>query len=204
MIELSRDTLRRLALPAAAAVAAVGAGVAALIAAGSYAERTERDLATARAERVAVQTRLALATDEGREIQARLVDYQNLRTRGVLGDERRLDWVETIKQIKLDRKIYDVRYSIEPRRTLDFPGVRPEPGIELLSSRLKLDASLLHEGDLFDLLDDLRARLAPVVVVRSCEMARTERSRVAAGPGARLRAECVIDLVTLRDTKEVR
>lgn len=204
MIDLSRETLKRLALPAGAAVVFVAIGVAALVATGRYAERAAAEFASARADRVAIQTRLLRATDEEREIQARLVDYQNLRARGVLGEERRLDWVETIKQIKLDRRIYDVRYSIEPRRTLDLPGVRPEPGIDLLMSRVRLEASLLHEGDLFDLLDDLRSRLAPVVVVRSCSMGRTERSRVETGSGARLKADCVIDLVTIRDTKEAR
>lgn len=204
MIRVSADTLKRLGAPAVVAVVLLAGGIAALVATGHYAQEAGREYGAARAERASVQTKLARATDEEREIQARLVDYQNLRQRGVLGDERRLDWVETVKRIKSERQIYDLRYSIEPRRPLEFPGVRQEPGVELLQSRMRLEVSLLHEDDLFNLLDDLRTRLAPVVVVRNCTLNRTERSRVEAGAGPRLRAECAIDLVTIRDTREVQ
>jgi hypothetical protein len=204
VIGISRDTLKRLGLPAGVAFAFVAVGLGALVVTGGFADRAAGEFASARADRMAIQTRLSQVTDEEREIQARLVDYQNLRARGVLGEERRLDWVETIKQIKLERRLYDVRYSIEPRRALDYPGVKAEAGVDLLMSRVKLEASLLHEEDLFNLIDDLRQRLAPVVVVRSCSINRTERSRVVIGSGPRLRSECVIDLVTMRDTKEAR
>lgn len=204
MIRISKDTLRRLGLPAAAALAMLAVGVAALVATSQYADRAASEYSAARAERAAIQTRLAQATDEEREIQRRLLDYQQLRQRGVLGDERRLDWVETIRRIKAERGLYEIRYSIEPRRALDYAGLKQEPGVELLVSRVRLEAALLHEGDLITLLDDIRTRMAPVVSVRSCALTRTERSRATEGSGARLRADCAIDFVTIRDAKEVQ
>ena len=47
-----------------------------------------------------------------------------LLDRGVIGDERRLDWVDRIGEIKTARKLFDVRYSIDVQRAVDYPGAR--------------------------------------------------------------------------------
>lgn len=202
MIELNQANLRRLAVPGAIAIALIGLGVAALLVTDGFADQVRREFDAARTARADVQSRLARATDDEREIRARMVDYQTLRSRGVLGDEHRLDWVEAIKTIKSERKLYDIRYSIEARRPVDYAGLKQAPGVELLMSRMRLEAALLHEADLFSLLADMKARLAPLLVVRSCEMNRVEGASLAGGAGPRLRAACVLDLVTIRDSKE--
>jgi hypothetical protein len=204
VIELTRDNLRRLAVPAAIAAALAGLGIVALVLTDQFATRADKQFENARAGKAAVQSRLARTTEEEREIRARLVDYQALRSRGVLGEERRLDWVEAIKRIKAERGLYDVKYSIEPRRPVDYPGLKQVPGVDVLMSRMKLDAALLHEGDLLNLIADLRKYVAPVVVVRACSIARADggATPTTAAAGPRLRADCTIDLVTIRDAKE--
>lgn len=202
MIELTQANLRRLGVPAAIAVALVGLGLAGLAVTDTFADRAKREYEAARIERAGVQSRLSRATDDEREIRARLVDYQTLRTRGVLGDEHRLDWVEAIKVIKSERKLYDMKYSIEPRRPVDYAGLKQVAGVDLLMSRMRLDIELLHEADLFNLLADMKERLAPIVVVRSCDLNRVDGRGLAGGAGPRLRANCTLDLVTIRDGKE--
>jgi hypothetical protein len=139
------------------------------------------------------------ATDEEREIREKLVDYRKLLARGVIGDERRLDWVETIGQIKNENKLAEIRYQIEPQRTLDLPGVSPSSGVEFRVSALKVEMQLLHEGDLLVFIDGLRSKLKAHVLVRSCSVQRLDRSGQDRGIAPHLRAECVIDLVTIRD-----
>ena len=202
MIKLTGSALRKLAVPGAAAAALVAIGIGGLIFTNQYSANASRDYEAARAARANVQSRLARATDEEREIRARMVDYQALRARGVLGEERRLDWVETIRSIQADRKLYDVRYNIEARRPAEYAGFKQVAGVDVLTSRMRLQSELLHEGDLFALLGDLRQRLSPVVLIRSCNMVRVAGRGLDAGAGARLTAECTIDLVTLRDAQE--
>ena len=202
MIRLNQSVLRKLALPAAAAAVLIGLGIAALSITDRAATQAKREYDAARTERSGVQSRLARATDEERDIRARLVDYQALRERGVLGEERRLDWVETIKQIKADRRLYDVKYTIEPRRMADYAGFKAAPGVDVMVSRMRLQSDLLHEGDLVGLLTELKRRLAPVVVIRACNLARVAGRGLGAGAGARLTADCTVDLVTLRDAQE--
>jgi hypothetical protein len=200
-MKLDTADLRYLALPFAIAFTLILAGAAALILGESYRDQLGAELAGASAMRRGIQTRLLRATDEEREIRRGLQDYERLRGRGVIADEHRLDWVEALKAIKSRRGLADLRYSIEPRQPLDYPGIRQTPGVEFLHSALHVDADLLHEADLLALLGDLERELAPIVLPRSCTLTRSPRARPD-GYGPHLRADCLIDLITIRDQAE--
>ncbi|MCL4801341.1 MAG: hypothetical protein KJ025_17240 [Burkholderiales bacterium] len=192
-------SLRPLYLPLAVAVGLIAAGVAVVLVTGHYLDRARLQHRIALTERQAIQNKLSRATEEEREIREKLVDYRRLLASGVIGDEQRLDWVETIGQIKTDRKLFDIKYQIEPQRTLDLPGLTPSGEVEFRVSPLRVEMQLLHEGDLLAFLDDLRRNLKSHVMVRSCTMQRVDRSTVEKSVVPRLRAECTIDLVTIRD-----
>ncbi|MCG6875847.1 MAG: hypothetical protein LJE97_12220 [Betaproteobacteria bacterium] len=194
-----RMDLKRLYLPLAIAVILVGIGVAAVIVAKQYLDQTRVQYKIAVADRQAIQTKLSRATEEEREIREKLVDYRRLLARGVIGDERRLEWVETIGQIKNEHKLFEIKYRIDPQRKLDLPGVTSSSEVEFRVSALKVEMQLLHEGDLLAFLDGLRSKLKAHVLVRSCSIERVNRSGQDRGISPRLRANCVIDLVTIRD-----
>jgi len=198
-MRMAGGNLKPLYLPLVLAVILVGIGVAAVIATKQYLDQTSVLYKVALAERQAIQTKLSRATEEEREIREKLVDYRKLLARGVIGDERRLDWVETIGQIKNDHKLSEIKYQIEPQRTLELPGITPMSEVEFRVSALKVDIQLLHEGDLFVFLDGLRSKLKAHVLARSCSIQRLDRSGQDRGIAPRLRADCVIDLVTIRD-----
>jgi len=192
---------QRLAMPAIVAAALIAGGVAAVLLTQQLVRKAIAEQQAAATERQSAQDKLARATDEEREIRDRLVDYRKLLDRGVIGDERRLDWVERIAEIKAARKLFDVRYSIDAQRPVDYPGVAGGGDVEFLASSMKLDMSLLHEEDLFRFLDDLRNALSAHVVVRSCSLQRSERPAPERGLAPRLQASCDIDLVTIRDRR---
>ncbi len=200
-MKLSSADLRYLSLPALVALVVILAGVGTVIVSQNFMADANADLERAKAERAAIQTKLLRATEEEREIRASLVNYQSMRERGIIGEEHRLDWVETVKDIKNQRGLYGLRYEIAAQRPLEYPGFKSPAGIEFLDSRMKLQADLLHEGDLFDLLADLRARFAPFVIVRSCTVERNAAARPDAY-GPHVKADCELDLVTIRDTAE--
>jgi type II secretory pathway pseudopilin PulG len=191
-------TLRPLYLPLLIAIVLAGIGIAAVIASKQFLDQARVQHKAALADRQTIQSKLSRATDEEREIREKLVDYRKLLARGVIGDERRLDWVETIGQIKNENKLAEIRYQIEPQRTLDLPGVSPSSGVEFRVSALKVEMQLLHEGDLLVFIDGLRSKLKAHVLVRSCAIKRLDSGQER-GIAPRLRADCVIDLVTIRD-----
>jgi hypothetical protein len=131
------------------------------------------------------------------------VYYEQMRQRGVVGEQSRLDWIESIARIKNDRKLFEIRYNFDAQRPLDYPGLVATSAADFVVSRLKLDMLLLHEGDLMNFLADLQAGIKAHVSVRNCTVTRIERG---AASGAttlqpRLRAECQVDLVSVRGLK---
>ena len=200
-MKLPRGSGQRLVAPGILAAALVAGGVAALVLTQRLVQKAAAEQQAATAERQSAQNKLEQATDEEREIRDRLVDYRKLLDRGVIGDERRLDWVDRIGEIKAARKLFDVRYSIDAQRPVNYPGLAGGGDVEFMASAMRLDMSLLHEEDLFRFLDDLRRALSAHVVVRSCSLQRAERVATDRGLAPRLQASCEIDLVTIRDRK---
>jgi hypothetical protein len=202
-MNVARDDLKRLRMPLAVAIILLVLGAAGLIASGYYLDeaRTARD--ATRLTRVAAQERVLRVAEEEREIRDDLVYYEQMGQRGVVGEQSLLDWNESIARIKNDRKLFEIRYNFEAQRPLDYPGLVATGTADFVVSRLKLDMLLLHEGDLLNFLADLQAGIKAHVSVRNCAVTRIERG---AAPGAttlqpRLRAECQVDLVSVRGIK---
>lgn len=203
-MRLDAKTLRPLALPALAATAMLAAGVAAVVASNHLLAKARAERQTAAEDRRAAQDKLARATTEEREIREKLVDYRRLLDRGIIGDEQRLDWVDTISQIKNARRVHDIKYTIAPQKAYEVQGAGPAGGeVEFRVSELKLDMQLLHEEDMLAFLEDLQDQLKTHVMVRSCAVQRLDRSAAIerTGTSPRLRAECLVDLITIRDRK---
>ena len=195
---IQRDDLKRLRLPSAAALALLAAGIACLAVSQYYlgGARAARD--ASRQTRLAAQERLSKASEEEREIREDLIYYDQMRQSGMLAEQNRLDLIDSIAKIKSDRKLFEIKYSIEPQKTLDYPGIIP--GASFVVSRMRLEMLLLHEGDLLDFLADLQAAGKARVAVRRCAVTRIEReaapTQTALQP--RLRADCQIDLVSVK------
>jgi hypothetical protein len=203
-MKLEAKSARQLALPAAAAVAMIAAGAAAVVLSNVYLAKARAERLTAAEDRRAAQDKLARATSEEREIREKLVDYKRLLERGIIGDEQRLDWVDTIGQIKAARRIHDIKYSIAPQKAYEVHGAGPTGGdVEFRVSELKLEMQLLHEEDMLGFLEDLQRQLKTHVMVRSCSVQRLDRPGgfERSGVTPRLRAECTVDLLTIRDRK---
>ena len=161
----------------------------------------QRRAQAATEENRAMQARLSQGIQEKSEIGAKLDEYRRLLTRGVIGTERRLDWVDALLIVREENKLLDLKYSIGPQKPLNYPEVAQSSDVQALASPITLELAMLHEGDLFRVLAGLRQRLPPYMVVNDCMMERIQisGSTVARDSGARLIARCVADLVTIRD-----
>ena len=155
-------------------------------------------LATARQDRVKVKERLMRIAEEEREVREKLKVYQQLRDLGILGGEQRLEWADAMKRIRSELELPDLRYRVERQRSL--ASVQGKPGtVDFFASTMRVDLSLLHEGDLFAFLWALRASGHAYYAVRRCVVTRTGQPVNVPTIAARLRAECEIDLITVVD-----
>src|SRR5882672_1210530 len=202
-MNIARTDLKRLRVPLAVAIVLLALGAACLIAGGYHLDeaRTARD--ATRLSRVAAQERVLRVAEEERDIRDDLVYYEQMRQRGVVGEQSRLDWIESIAKIKNDRKLFEIRYNFEAQKPADYPGLVATGTAEFVVSRLKLDMLLLHEGDLLNFLADLQASIKAHVSVRNCTVTRIERGAAPSTTSLqpRLRAACQVDLVSLKGIK---
>jgi hypothetical protein len=179
-------------LMAAVGGAAVFATHQATLEARAQARKAEAVLKDAR-------NKLMRARDEQAEITAKIGRFGQLVASGVVGEERRLEWVERIREIRSARRLYDLQYEIAPQRPLDAATAPGSSGsFEFLSSTMRLQMDLLHEQDLIHFLGDLEHSVSAFVRPESC---RVERTGAAATAGAQLRAECTLDWITIRERK---
>jgi hypothetical protein len=203
MAAFGKDDFRRIRLSLAAALVLIAAGAAIAFASIRLEQAEKQQRAAAQAKRSEIQGRLARARDEELEIKRKIARYNQLAARGILGEERRLDWVERIREIKNARKLFDIQYEIAPQQRIDsaiLPGASAD--YDFLSSTMQMRMKLLHEEDLLGFLADLRATVPAYIRLRRCDVERLPKA--AAGTGGvppQLAAECTIDWITLRERK---
>jgi uncharacterized protein YhaN len=150
--------------------------------------------AWAQQKRNGARDRLFNAETEKREIRLYQPLYAALRERGLIGQENRLDWVDAMRQIQEQRKLMPITYELEPQQPVQMDGAMELGGYRLHGSRMNLHMDLLHEGDLFVLLEDLHQR--SFYSPQECSIKRT-----ASGPPAplapTLSADCTLNWLTL-------
>ena len=190
--------LRALALPLLACVVLLAAG-AALIAWTQQQERAATgELSVAREQRAQARERLLRIAEEEKEVKEKLEVYLRLRALGILGDERRLEWADSMTRIRTQRELPDLRYRVERQRLISSVASKPLT-VDFYASTMKVELALLHEGDLLNFLADLRESGNAYYSVRRCSLTRTGLAPIVAGLAPRLRAECEIDLITIID-----
>jgi hypothetical protein len=125
--------------------------------------------------------------------------YNKLLASGFVGEERRIEWIEALRQIHAQHKLFSIDYSIGLQESYN-PSFLPNLGnFKLKRSVMNLKLDMLHEGDLLALLDGLHEQTTPFIV-RECEIKRPVGAVVnAKNMVSNMQANCEIDWLTLRD-----
>lgn len=104
--------------------------------------------------------------------------YRSMIERGVIGEESRLKWVELLKDLNNDLKLPVLRYDIEPRKTLPINDARfSQDKLKVHETTMMLTVGLLHEGDLFELEQGMRAGGEGLFEVRGCMIQRDRNNK---------------------------
>jgi hypothetical protein len=146
--------------------------------------------------------KLARASDEEQELRAKILRFQGLTARGLIGPENRLDWVEQIARIRADRKLIDLQYEFSPQHPVDSLTIPSGPsagGYRFLSSTQQVKLKLLHEGDLLNYIADLRSNVHAHIQIRSCEIERLTPNPAEKGVAANLSASCQLEWISLQE-----
>ncbi len=145
--------------------------------------------------------KLERTKNEQEDLQGYYHQYQALVEQNVIGQERRLDWIETIEKIRNQLNIFSVKYKLEPQETLNLDTNSPSNSFDLYRSNMTLDFSLLHEGQLLDFFDALSAEAIGMYLLESCILTRNDLIRqLRFTPN--IQAECSLGWVTLNEKSQ--
>jgi hypothetical protein len=179
---------------AAAVVTAVG-----FVAASHwYLQREQRESANYESRVREARSRLDAARRERDSLRESNEVFRTLVDRGLLQNERRLDLVELMSQLRARTRLFGLDYEIAPQRTLALGGNRAFPTVDVLASRVKIRLRALHEGDVMDFMAGLTQSRQGFYPVDRCTLRRLEVADPEALQ-ARVEAECTLEWITLRD-----
>lgn len=151
------------------------------------ASRRENSAAESRFQQAAA--RLRKVGVEEQEIKDKSSLLVKLSQSGIVGDERRLEWIELLQRLRNELRLPELSYEFAPQYPLDTSTVN---GYGFYSSPLKVHLRLLHEGDLVSFLVMVQRDARALVVIRECKAARAS-----AGDGG-LSADCEFEWITAR------
>ncbi|HSD39123.1 MAG TPA: hypothetical protein VLC92_16555 [Rhodocyclaceae bacterium] len=151
-------------------------------------------------EAQAATDRLRRTADDESLIRRTIDRFETLQQRGLIGPEHRLDWADRMRAIRERHRFVQLDFELSPQRII---GPLSTPGdYQLAASRMQIRAGLLHEGDFFDLITDLRTRpVSAIVAPRRCTLTPSSESTA---QGINLRAECTVEWLTVTTARGSR
>lgn len=124
--------------------------------------------------------------------------YNDYKSSGLVGEERRLSWIESLKSTNEVLRLPTLTYSLRPQQDFKRPKFKVQRGVEVQSSPMELNMGLLHEEDLFALLEGLRLSIKNLFTVDSCTLSRQRGIAQSLNTrDANLRGKCTIRWVTI-------
>ena len=124
--------------------------------------------------------------------------YNDYRSSGLVGKERRLSWIESLESTNEVLRLPTLTYSLLPQEAFERPGFKVKRGVVVQSSPMDLSMGLLHEEDLFAVLEGLRLSISNLFTVDNCEISRLgEVENSLDTRRANLSTKCTISWVTI-------
>lgn len=196
---LSGRDLKKLWLPLLATLAMIS--VAGLLGWASTLEKSkaEQERNTALSARDQIDKRLRQVRTEEQEIRERTALLQQLKNAGITGPERRLDWMEQLRDTQRELRIPGMKYEFGAQTSLDNGN---DPSYAWFASPLHLQLRLLHEEDLLNFLATVQKNAKALVIVRGCKLSPLPGQADAREALAQLGAECDMQWITISPAKD--
>jgi hypothetical protein len=149
---------------------------------------------------LAAQQRYQASGSEQAIIVASLPQYQRLIDKGFVGEERRIEWVDALREQHQRHQLFAIKYNIGQQEDYK-PIFAPDLGGFLLRrSVMSLDLDLLHEGDILHLIDSLASTSKAPFMLRDCVINRLGAvAALSQQLATNLHAQCEIDWLTLHE-----
>lgn len=159
------------------------------------AEKAERERNAATASKSQIEQRLRQVRTEEQELKDRALIFQKMQNAGITGEEKRLDWTETLRLIQQEMRLPGMSYEFGAQKPLESVN---GAAYAYFASPMRLQLRLLHEEDLINFLARLQREAKALVLVRSCKLSPLGSQAAGRASLAQLGADCELQWVTVR------
>ncbi len=166
-----------------------------------YVESAKNEMLKARSESNDARRRLSAAIDDRENMSIYSDEYGALGQLNIIGDDKRLDWIEDMENLRQQNLVLDFSYQISPQKNYT-----PKPPIsagnfEIHYSEMKLHFALLHEVQLLNFFRAMSNDIRGWYQLDSCSIQRktgaTDGNKLSRPP--QLSAECSGGWITLKN-----
>ncbi|HIJ84341.1 MAG TPA: hypothetical protein HPQ00_09065, partial [Magnetococcales bacterium] len=98
--------------------------------------------------------------------------FSDFERQGIIGEEDRVSWVESVRRKGHEGRIFSLNYSVAPPEPFALPSFGKLVGPDLYASGMSIDMELLHEGEMMDFISGLQADAKGLFVVNECHIER--------------------------------
>ncbi|MDD4962783.1 MAG: hypothetical protein PHI11_02565 [Gallionella sp.] len=198
-MKLTSQDFRVLRTSLLAGVMAVSVSVALIWLSLWYEQRVSTMEHVAQNQLALARQQLTSAQQDALNMQAYLVEYAQLTQRRIIGEEQRVDWLETAAALQQQAWVEDFHYSMDPQQLYPSPFSSVEIGhFALYRSPMQLELSLRHELQLVHFLKALTEQSSGWFQLTGCSL-----QRVSEAEDSLLNARCQGDWISLKVQQEV-
>jgi len=123
--------------------------------------------------------------------------FVSLYNKGVIGREKRLNWIEALRKSGEEIKLPALRYSINSQEEFTPEFEVNHSGYTLYQSNMELSLGLLHEGDLFKLLKYIDKSADGAYTISECTFRRNGAEIKMEKDHANVSANCLFHWITI-------
>lgn len=131
-------------------------------------------------------------------IQDYYPEFLDLYQQGIIGPERRLDWLESIQQVSDNLEIPGLRYEIESQQESKRDWPFSTGKFRIYSSNMKLNLDMMHELDLLRLVDRLDRVGGGFFSLTDCQISRRSMDMDVSMDSANVNAACNLQWYSLK------
>ncbi len=123
--------------------------------------------------------------------------FVKLYKQGVIGREKRLNWIEVLRQAGEAVKLPSLNYAISSQEEYRPGFVINYSGYALFRSSMDLNLGLLHEGDLFKLIEYINRTADGIYTISECTFKQNEKNIRFERDAANISASCKLYWITI-------
>jgi hypothetical protein len=99
-------------------------------------------------------------------------EYAALLQRNIIGEERRLDWIDGLDALRKRNIVLKFNYTISPQKPFTPPVPVNNGNFILKQSDMTISLQLLHEGQLVNFFQTLNSTIDGLFLLRGCDITR--------------------------------